>query len=120
MATAKKTLGNFGEQLAHNFLANRGYEILFQNRKIGRWEIDLIARLKNQIIFVEVKTLANARMIPAEQALTRRQIEILTKAIRLYCWRNKINPANSRLDFISINLDRLTKIARLRHYQNII
>jgi putative endonuclease len=119
MLTEKKTIGNFGEQLARNFLIARGYRIVDSNRKIGRWEIDIIAENNGLTIFVEVKTLMATELMPAENALTRRQIEILKKAIRFYCWRNKINLNNTRLDFIPININPFTKKAKLKHYQNI-
>ncbi|MDD4901573.1 MAG: YraN family protein [Patescibacteria group bacterium] len=119
MLTAKKSIGNFGELLARDFLTARGYQVIEHNKKIGRWEIDLITRITDLTVFVEVKTLSGYRMAPAEEALTRRQIEILKKAIRLYCWRNRINPAQTRLDFISININLFTKSAKIKHYRDI-
>ncbi|MDD5528351.1 MAG: YraN family protein [Patescibacteria group bacterium] len=119
MLTAKKIIGNFGEQLACDFLTRRGYLIIGRNKKIGRREIDIIAALNGNIVFVEVKTLAAAGMAPAEDALTRRQIETLKKAIRLYCWSNRIKMDNARLDFVSVKINRCAKTAKLKHYPDI-
>ncbi|RZK40478.1 MAG: YraN family protein [Pedobacter sp.] len=49
-------LGRKGEELAKHFLEASGYEILDENWVFGRVEIDLIAYLNREIIFVEVKT----------------------------------------------------------------
>ena len=49
-------LGKLGEQLAARYLVEKGYEILDENWCHGKAEIDLIAYINKQIIFVEVKT----------------------------------------------------------------
>jgi putative endonuclease len=49
-------LGKQGERLALDFLLNKGYEILEENWVHGKAEVDLIAYIHKQIIFVEVKT----------------------------------------------------------------
>ena len=119
MLTRKKTIGNFGEQLAADFLVARGYSIVAKNQKIGRWEFDLIARQNDRTVFVEIKTLAFGTS-PAETALSRRQIEILLKAMQYYCWQNKVSPLATRLDLISVNINRIRRTARIRHYRNIV
>lgn len=49
-------LGKRGEALALSFLQQKGYEILEENWCHGKAEVDLIAYINKQIIFVEVKT----------------------------------------------------------------
>ena len=49
-------LGFTGEQMAKEFLIQKGYEILDENWVYERAEIDLIAYVNHMIIFVEVKT----------------------------------------------------------------
>ncbi len=48
--------GSFGESLAVQHLKTLGYEILFQNWRFKRLEIDIIAKEKDILIFVEVKS----------------------------------------------------------------
>ena len=48
-------LGTSSESHAACFLQHRGYQILARNFRIGRKEIDIIARKCNIIAFVEVK-----------------------------------------------------------------
>jgi putative endonuclease len=119
MTNQKKSLGNFGELIAGNFLIRRGFRIIGTNVKIGRWEFDLIATKGNLTFFIEVKTTVSSRLTPPEYALTRRQIEILNKAIQLYCWKNKFSPVTTRLDFICVTLNRASKTAKIKYYQNI-
>lgn len=49
-------LGFKGEMLAKEYLEQKGYEILDENWVHGKAEVDLIAYINKQIIFVEVKT----------------------------------------------------------------
>jgi putative endonuclease len=120
MEKYKKTIGHFGENLAKNFLIKRGYKIIDCNAKISYCELDIVTIYKNEIVFVEVKTLASDKMGPADEALKHRQIKILKRAISLYCWQHRLNREKSRLDFISIDLNRMAQTAKLKHYKNIL
>jgi len=49
-------LGEKGEKLAVKFLKKKGYRIIKQNYKTPMGEIDIIAKDKDTLVFVEVKT----------------------------------------------------------------
>jgi len=48
--------GAFGESLAAQYLRQQGYEILFQNWRFKKLEIDIIAKENGILVFVEVKS----------------------------------------------------------------
>jgi len=51
-----REFGTAGEDMAARYLEERGFAILERNFRLGRQgEIDIIARKKNLVIFVEVK-----------------------------------------------------------------
>jgi putative endonuclease len=54
----RQTLGKAGENLACEELVRRGYAILERQYCTRYGEIDIIARVKDPVIFVEVKTRA--------------------------------------------------------------
>lgn len=69
--------GKQGETLAVLFLENKGYKILARNFKTKFGEIDIIAKDKDVIVFVEVKsrsTLAFGRPIEAINIHKQRKI----------------------------------------------
>ncbi len=52
----RTTVGAQGEQFVAQFLEQQKYTVLARNFRTKMGEIDLIARKKNLIVFVEVKT----------------------------------------------------------------
>lgn len=62
-------VGYFGQKLAKNYLLAQGYEILAENYYIRGGEIDLIAKISQKVVFIEVKTRTNFRYGQAEDAV---------------------------------------------------
>ncbi len=56
MSFLRQNTGNLGEDLAAKFLKKNGFKILERNFKTNLGEIDILARQKNDIVVVEVKT----------------------------------------------------------------
>ena len=54
--TARLELGERGEDAAVKFLRRNGYKILVRRFKSHAGEIDIIARQKDWLVFIEVKT----------------------------------------------------------------
>ncbi len=50
-----KELGDLGEDIAFHYLKKKGYKVLFRNYRTKHGEIDLIAKKKGTLVFVEVK-----------------------------------------------------------------
>jgi len=59
-----------GERIAKTFLQLRGWTILEHRFRLGRWEVDLIARRRGVIAFVEVKTRSSHQLGSPVDAVT--------------------------------------------------
>ena len=66
MKTEKQQLGKNGEELARKFLTNAGHEILFQNFRFGRSELDIVSFDVDTIVISEVKSYYSAPLGEAE------------------------------------------------------
>jgi len=94
-------LGTKGEELAKNFLINKGYKILETNWRLGSYEIDIIASFKSFIIIAEVKTRSSNSFGEPEEFVNKQKQKKLIKAASAYVCRNKIEN-EVRFDIISV------------------
>ncbi len=96
------TFGKRGEIIATNYLKRKGYKILQNNYKNSIGEIDIIAKDKDYIVFVEVKTrLSRGFGDPLEVINTRKQQKIRSVAT-LYLRQHNLMEANCRFDAIAV------------------
>ncbi len=109
-----REFGNKGEDLACEYLIKNGYEILERNKHFSKLcEIDIIAKLKNKIIFVEVKTRkSNAYGSPME-AITKTKYNNIKTGALSYAQENNIK--DFQIDVIGITLEPSLKIEHLRN-----
>lgn len=80
---ANKPLGDRGEALAAAHLERGGWTVLHRNFRMGRKEIDLVARRGEVVAFVEVKTRAGlgyGHPLEAITAKKRREIHQVAAA----------------------------------------
>jgi putative endonuclease len=74
-------LGKLGEELAGDYLAEKGYSILHRNWRYGRYEIDIIAMKGAVLHFVEVKTRdSNVYGFPEENVTPKKIRHLLLAA----------------------------------------
>ena len=98
----RRAYGNEGEQAACDHLAARGWRILDRNVRRGRGEIDIIARKRALVAFIEVKRrsgLGYGR--PAEAVNTEKQRRI-AQAAALYMQEEGLEDSRIRFDIIEI------------------
>lgn len=97
----RDVLGDRGENVAARYLRNQGYKILERNFRCAVGELDIIARDKDTLVFVEVKTRAYDDPMPEEQVNTVKQHQI-TKAARFYLSRFGNPQPPARFDVVAI------------------
>jgi putative endonuclease len=95
-------LGQYGEELAAQYLSDRGYVIHQRNWRCAAGEIDLIAKHRNYWIFVEVKTRSGTGFGHPFEAITAQKMARMRKLAAQWCNQNKISGATIRLDAIAV------------------
>jgi putative endonuclease len=109
-------IGEFGEDLAYEYLESKGFEILERNWRYGHWEIDLIAKEGQTTVFVEVKTRKSTTYGMPEEGLTKKKLKSIIAAGTEYLQKNP--NWDIRYDCISILLQG-KKVKDLLHIKDI-
>ena len=94
-------LGKRGEELATQYLTEKGYEILERNWRNKHKEIDIIAKDGDCLVIVEVKTRQTDEYGDPDIAVTRQKQWRLISAANAYVFQNKLD-IDTRFDIISI------------------
>jgi len=102
--TPAHALGRRAEDLAHRYLEEHGYEVIDRNwcdHRL-RTEIDLVARHKGQLVFIEVKARGSDGLAPPESAVgAAKRRALLRGVVRYTKWAN-LSPEQMRFDVLSI------------------
>ena len=117
MKNNNQKLGGWGEDLASDYLLKKGYKILEKNYRNNYGEIDIVAKKKKIIIFIEVKTRSGRSFGLPEDAVNRTKQGKLIKISEKYILDNRIK-GNYQIDVIAIEKDSITKKVNLRHLKN--
>lgn len=97
--------GHEAEDLAASYLKAKGYEITQRNVRIGRGEIDIVARQRETLVVVEVKSgRADGVSRPREHVnlAKRRQLLKLTDAYRK---QERCLGQSVRIDIVEVVFD---------------
>lgn len=98
----RRDYGAEGEHAAQKYLTAKGARILEMNYRRASGEIDIIARIKNTLLFVEVKRRSSTRFgRPAEAVNAVKRTHIVRTAM-LYLQENNMEDMAVRFDIIEI------------------
>lgn len=117
--TYKKRLGDKGEEIAADFLLDKGYQILERNYFSRYGEIDLVAQDFDAVVFVEVKTRRTQSFGSPEASVTPAKLERIQKAGLIWLRDHPDSPENWRVEVISIMLDARYHVQEIRHFVDI-
>lgn len=111
-----KEVGAKGEKLAQEYLKEHGYEIIETNKRYSRFcEIDIIAKQKDTLVFVEVKTRTTEICGSPFEAITKAKYENIKTGLFNYLKETSVKFKNFRIDAISIVLNPSMKITHLKN-----
>ena len=97
-----KRRGDLGEDAAARYLESRGFKVLERNWRFRQWELDLVCRDGDTVVFVEVKTRRAGSMATPADALNRKKRERLVKAASQYLTRHDLWDAPCRFDLAGV------------------
>ena len=114
----RKPLGDLGEHLAKEHLKKKGYKLIESNYRCHSGEIDIVARQKNCLVFVEVRTKSTSNYGSPEESLSLAKRDHMKKCAYYYLQNHKNLPEQWRIDLVAIELDSLNKFKRIEILEN--
>ena len=110
-------LGRWGEKCGERFLKRKGFKTLARNFSCRTGELDLVmVDPEGVIAFVEVKTRARERFVPAEAVITAPKRRRIGRAARFFLARHDIQDRIFRFDVITIVVGNCGS-PEIRHYE---
>ena len=100
----KIATGKTGEGIASGFLTQNGYQNLDVNCRCPIGEIDIVARERDELVFVEVKTRKSSAMGYPEQAVGTAKQKKMSQLALWYLRDKKVGDAPVRFDVVAILL----------------
>lgn len=106
-------LGITGEQIALDHLIANGFEILETNWRFRKYEVDIIAREKDELVFIEVKLRSGHSHGYPHEFVGKTKQRNLIRAADAYAQEFEIDH-NIRFDIIGIILRNEADIEHIR------
>jgi putative endonuclease len=108
--TTTKATGDRAEEIVAARLVGEGFEILGRNVRVGRLELDVIAKRGSLVVFCEVRARTHDRIAAPWESIDRAKIERIKRAARAYLATAKLGGVSVRFDVASVVLGPPTKI----------
>ncbi len=102
----KRKNGTIGENIAVEYLKEKGYHILQRNYRYDRGEIDIIAEDSNVLVFVEVKARRSKQYGEPEDAVTPQKRKKIRATADGYLFEHNIDDKICRFDVLAITYER--------------
>lgn len=102
-----------GEDLALSFLRKQGYKILERNFRCPLGELDIVAKEKDTIVFVEIKTRSLRDTCLAKEAVDLRKQRQVSKVALFYLKAKDLLGKKARFDVVAIGKEGPVKEVEL-------
>ena len=109
MKTLKRKIGDIGEDIVVKYLKKHKYKILQRNYETNYGEIDIIAKNKEYLCFIEVKTRAEDSLFSPLSAITKKEIDCIIKSAYVYLSKNNCSEIMPRFDVAEVTYDKDNK-----------
>lgn len=107
-----------GERMASKYLKSKGYRIVEANFRTPFGELDLIAKIRNVIVFVEVKTRTTYSFGPPYLSITRIKERHIIRNALFYLKSRRLADVPWRIDIVSINLNCAYEAEKIEVFEN--
>jgi putative endonuclease len=100
----RAALGEAGEQLVARHLEREGFQIVGRNVRVGRLELDLVARRGSLLVFCEVRTRASRAFVDPIDTIDAAKQQRIRRAAEAWLRAAREQPSEVRFDAASVVL----------------
>jgi len=120
MPTARRRLGDRGEQLVADALIRHGYVIVERNWHCRQGEIDLVAERTGELYCIEVRTRRGGAAGSPEESLSPQKRTRMETAAGIYATTHTPNPDPAwHIGFAAVQLDSAGRLERITLYPDV-
>lgn len=101
----RASLGQRAEQIACDHLERNGFEIVGRNVRVGRLEMDVIARRGTLIVVCEVRSRRSDRVMTPAQSIDYRKVAHVRAAAAQWIRTARLGTNQLRFDVASVVFD---------------
>ena len=114
----RKELGKWGEQYACHYLEKKGYQLVVNNYRYSHGEIDLIMRVDDILVAVEVKTRRSNKYGYGEDSINNKKLKSIYSTMSGFIMEHTDLPDNWQLDVVVVEPFQETH-PLIHHYENV-
>ncbi len=107
-----------GEKLAQDFVKKRGYRIVETNFRCPEGEIDIVARHKDFLVFIEVRTKTSLKFGSPEESITPTKKARMRATAFRYQQEHSNLPMLWRIDVVAVELNKKGELSRIELIEN--
>ena len=99
-------LGRIGENIIADYITKLGYKVVERNFACNQGEIDIVAKDKEELVFIEVKTRTDISYGEASEAVTNTKKRHLINSIKYYIYKQKLENQPIRIDVAEVYINK--------------
>ena len=112
-------LARRSEALVATLLEKRGFEILGCNVRVGRLEIDVVARRGALVVVCEVRSRTKGDPVHPAETIDRKKLERVRRATAIWLREQKLGRVRARIDAAAVTFDGPGGAPRVEYYENV-
>ena len=94
--------GKLGEEIAFKYIISKGGKVIEKNYRTKMGEVDIIAKLNGELVFVEVKSRSNINYGYPSESVNYKKKRKITNVAKYYILENSLENLSIRFDVIEI------------------
>ena len=119
LKSSRPELARRGEELVASLLQERGFQICGRNVRVGRLELDVVARRGALIVVCEVRSRSSARPVFPAETIGVKKLARVRRATAIWLREQKLGRVHARIDAAAVVFDGTGGEPRVEYYENV-